>query len=60
MMMEMLCRSHIYSVTLFELTVSGRCTDVFERFELILPILFNRSSSLVQKMFAIFLSERGV
>ena len=49
-----------YSVTLFELTVSGGCTDVFEAVELMLSVVFKRSSSLVQKLFVIFLSERGV
>ena len=49
-----------YSVTLFELTVSDGCTNVFEEVELMLSVVFNRSSSLVQKLFVIFLSERGV
>ena len=49
-----------YSVTLFELTVSGGCTDVFEAVELMLSVVFKISSSLVQKLFIIFLSERGV
>ena len=49
-----------YSVTLFELTVSGGCSDVFETVELMLSVLFNTSSSLVQNFFVIFLSERGV
>ena len=49
-----------YSVTLFELTVSGGCTDVFEAVELMLSVVFKRSSSLVQKLFVIFLSEWGV
>ena len=43
-----------YSVTLFELTVSGICTDFFEAVELMLSVVFNRSSSLVQKLFVIF------
>ena len=43
-----------YSVILFELTVSGGCTDVFEAVELMLSVVFNRSSSLVQKHFVIF------
>ena len=49
-----------YSVTLFELTDSGGCTDIFEAVELMLSVVFNGSSSLVQKPFVIFLSERGV
>ena len=49
-----------YSITLHELTVSGGCTDVLEAVELMLSVLFNESSSLVQFFFVIFLSERDV
>ena len=49
-----------YSVTLFELTVAGGCTDVFEAVELMLSVVFNRSSSLAQKLFVKKISERGV
>ena len=48
-----------YSVTLFELTISGDCTDVFEAVELMLSVVFNRSSSLVQKTFCNFFVGTG-
>ena len=48
-----------YSVTLFELTFSGGCTDVFEAVELMLSVVFNRSSSLVQKLFVFFFVGTG-
>ena len=56
----MLRVTEYYFVTLFELMVSDGCTDVFEAVELMLSVVFNTSFSLVQKLFIIFLSERGM
>ena len=36
-----------YYVALLELAVSGDCTDDFQAVELMLSVMFNRSSSLV-------------